>query len=262
MIDEIFLASILDNINDKLNAKLNDNSNPNEFKSLPNAFEYIFTGFETDYFEFIKNSIIDRKYIDATIVMGFVTDPVVLRIMMSKMLVNFCELGNMNAFMFATENGADICYNNNLPFITACKNGNLNLVLALIEAGIRPNSIPQALIEASLNKQKEIIIELIRIDLDINLNNSSALILCAAKGLADMVDFLIQSGANIHALNDRSLIIATNNGHIETVRVLLNHGANPDVWNGHCFELAKTKNFTEILELLHAKKAEMFENYD
>lgn len=215
---------------------------------------------EKTFINIIKNYIMADDYVNAVMVHELVYDIFTKRKIINRLLVEFCENGNLKGFNFAMEQGADIMHADNLAFVTACQHGNLNLVLNMIEIGIKPNNIPRALICAAVNHQKEIIVELIKTELDINLNNSEALRLCASLGHTDMVDFLVQSGANVHALNDRALIMAVNGGHADTVDILLCHGCDPNIWNGYCFKVADNKkgeNYDRIRELLWAKKNEL-----
>jgi ankyrin repeat protein len=240
----------------KINKKLNKN-NGHSIKPIPNPFTYTLSKPEKEFCNFIKKKIIEKKYVDAIISLELFFEPYAQKLVTNLMFVDFCVLGDINAFNFIIERGAEINYNNNLPFITACQNGNLNLVLSFVEMGIKPNNVPRALIEAVINQQKEIVTELIKVELDININNGEALRLCVEKNLTDMVDFLIKCGANVNVLNDRPLIIAVNNGFVNIVKVLLNNGANPNVWGGYCFMKAMEKNYLEILEMLSTKKRDI-----
>ena len=248
------LIDTINNINKDLITESDSKSNS---KSFPNPFSYSMTSTEKILYCFIKKSFLNEEYANASLGFNFIPNVETKKMMINRMFIDFCADGNTKAFNYALENGADINSNNNSSFIAACKNGNLNLVLSLMDAGVTPNLVPKALIEAALNQQKEIITELIKIELNINANNTEVLRICAAKGLVDMVDFLIQNGASVHALNDRSLVTATMNGHIDTVRVLLHHGANPNTWNGYCFKIAKEKHYDEIHQMLQDKKNEL-----
>ncbi|XWV26398.1 repeat protein [Tupanvirus soda lake] len=247
MITQEYLSECIDKVKQYIDKK-------NKDKGLPLPFTHFLSENDKQVYELTKNAIIEGDYSQASLLLNILLDPDTKIIILNKLLIEICEIGDMNSFNFIIDQGADINYSNNMPFITACKYGNLNLVLAFIEIGIKPNSMPQALISAATNQQKEIILELIKVELDVNLNNSEALRICADQGLADMVDFLVQQGSNVHALNDRALILATNKGHTDTVRVLLYHGSNPNVWKDHCIKVAKEKNYHEILELLVNKK--------
>ncbi|XWV25137.1 repeat protein [Tupanvirus deep ocean] len=250
MITQEYLSECVEKV--KITSDEKDKEN-----KLPLPFVSLLSENDKQIYKHTKNAIIDGDYSQASLLLNILLLPDIKPIVLNKLLIEFCEIGDLNAFNFIIDQGADIYYSNNMPFVTACRNGNLNLVLAFIEIGIKPNSIPQALVNAASGQQKEIIMELIKVELDINLNNSEALRICADQGLSDMVDFLIQQGADVHALNDRALILATSKGHTDTVRVLLHHGSNPNVWDGKCFKIAKEKNYHEILELLTNRKKEL-----
>lgn len=216
------------------------------------AFGYKMTKSEQMYYDAIKTMVMEEKYNDVNNVFAMVYSPYLAFHMMNTMLVDFCQEGNLPAFNFIIGMGAQVDYCNNLPMITACKHGNLNIVLALMEIGIKPPR--DAICQAALNGQKEIITELIKVEMNINIDSGLPLRLCAENGLTDMVKFLIGCGADPHVLHDRALVVAVTNGHRDTVRLLLDNDADPCTLNDQCFTIAREKNYSEILEMLTSFK--------
>ena len=67
--------------------------------------------------------------------------------------------------------------------------------------------------------------------------NVTPLMLAAAKGLLQIVDFLVQRGANVNACNNENctpLIYAVSARYIKTAIYLMNHGADVNVQGGTC----------------------------
>lgn len=233
---------------------------PQENKNLiefPNPFEYSMTEMDLIIYKSIRETIVEENYSNASIILDQIYSPYLRLFILNKLLLDFCQCGNLGAFNFVVNSGAQVNLENNRPLITICKSGNLSLLLSLIDFGININSNPEALYQAALNGQKEVITELIKVEVNINANNSMALRLCAQQGLSDMVDFLIQNGADVNALDDNALMMAVVGAHVDTVRILLHHGAKPSGKNGRIFLEAKKKGLTEILDLLMCKQSEI-----
>ena len=103
------------------------------------------------------------------------------------------NLGNLNA---RDEKG-------NTELILAARSGELEIVQALIDAGV------------DVNHQ--------------NIYGNTALIESAKRGHLETVRALIGAGADVHHQNlfrDTALILAADKGHLETVRALIDAGAD------------------------------------
>ena len=101
------------------------------------------------------------------------------------------------------------------PLWHASRNGDLEMVQALLNGGADPNQ----------NKTKGIIPLF-------NHSNASPLCVASQKGHTQVVESLLAKGANVNMPDDDEitpLMMAAQNGQVEVMRVLLGHGAVSDI---------------------------------
>ena len=236
---------------------------------FPNCFIDTLSENEKILCETIKTLISEENYNGASSLINLILTHTTKSKIVNKLLIESCEKGNMVEFTFLIAQGANIEYDNNMPFVTACLHGNLNLITAFIEYGVKPNMVPYAFVMAAMNEQKETILELIKNGLNINLNDCEVLKVCVVKGLTEMVDFLVKLGPKLEPHIDRLLIISTERGYIDIIRILLEYMSDsisvskrqvlrPTLGKlDKYIDIAKKNNYTDIEELLDAKKTEL-----
>ena len=126
MITPELLSDAIANIN-QINSGETENS-----LAFPNPFIYNMTRIEKDLYERVKEKIINEDYLTSTSLLNITGSPFLIRQMLNSLLLDFCRAGNVSAFNFVISSGAEINFDNNLPFVTICKNGHLSLLLACI----------------------------------------------------------------------------------------------------------------------------------
>ncbi|MEE2934728.1 MAG: ankyrin repeat domain-containing protein [Planctomycetota bacterium] len=119
------------------------------------------------------------------------------------------------------------------PLYSACQNGNVKLVKALLKHGADPDSLLQgeeALLTASRTGSVEVVKALIKSGARINAkdhHHQTALMWAAAEGNLEVVELLIEAGANIrHQLDSgfTPLLFAVREGREPVVHALLKAG--------------------------------------
>ncbi len=126
-----------------------------------------------------------------------------------------------------------------VALVSAARNGHLDVVKALLEAGANINAVGEysetALISAARNGHLDVVQELLKhkdIALDRNSFYGPALVLAAGGGYLDVVKALLDAGANIDVKNDSkqtALMAAARGLKKEVVGELLKRGANRDI---------------------------------
>jgi ankyrin repeat protein len=112
-----------------------------------------------------------------------------------------------------------------------------------------------ALQEASLNGQFEIVKSLIENGADIHVEYDAPLRLASLNGNFEVVEFLIERGADLHAEDDQSLQWACQNGHFQVVELLIEHGADFYARKYCALKLANMNGHYKIVKFLLNKMA-------
>jgi ankyrin repeat protein len=116
----------------------------------------------------------------------------------------------------------------NRAFITASKNGNLEIVRLLLSP---------------------------MVGADVHVKNDYAIRLASQEGHLEIVKLLVENGANVSADDDYSLRIASKYGYLEIVQLLLKNGANINAGKGEALREASANEHWEIVKLLIEKGA-------
>jgi ankyrin repeat protein len=161
----------------------------------------------------------------------------------------------------------------NRDLIIAIANGNVELVIELIDAGADINykyhrsidsiSIVSTPFSVAIEKGNLILVKLLlacgaSLESDMDDAESTPIQDAAAFGHLEIVKYLIEKGAKINATNFynvTALLAAVNNNRVEVTNYLLEHGANFTICNSEgktALMYAKEKGYTEIIKLLEA----------
>ena len=132
------------------------------------------------------------------------------------------------------------------PLTVACKEGNLAIFSALLDAGadinLRNKFGETPLIVASLYGYPELVDILLKANANVDAKDNldkTALYLASWRGNIETVRLLLQAGANVNkkAFLDREpLLIALQENHLEVAKILLNSGANPNISKVHILQ--------------------------
>jgi ankyrin repeat protein len=225
-------------------------------EKFPNCFVGCLTPDEKIIYGALNKIITENDYIGASSVLNLILTQDSKEKIVNKLLLDSCTENNSLTLTFLLGQGANIdCYNN-LPFITACRYGNINLMITFMDHGIKPNMVPDAFIAAALNGQKEVISELVKNGLNVNINNCEALKLCVLKGLTDMVEFLLELGIDPSSHIDRLLIIVLNEKHYDIAKILINIATDSFLMDKH-ITTAKNNNMNDFVQLFEKRKNEL-----
>lgn len=160
------------------------------------------------------------------------------------------------------DRGADV---NDLTALTltACNGDRRRLEVVRL---LKDRGAEMTLADASCLGDLEEVQRLIRKGSDVNARDfwgMSPLMRAAAKGNLEIVKLLLDKGADINAKTKKigpALTLALDNGHLEVARLLILKGAdvNPrmhPLYRRNPLEIARTKGYKEIEELLRAHRA-------
>jgi len=138
---------------------------------------------------------------------------------MEEAMINYILQNEPAKLISSIENGADIHYKDDYPFILACSKVFVNIVTLLINL-YNPNINAQngfPLRMACIHGHMNIVICLVENGADINIDDGAALIWCAYKNKDDIAKYLIDKGANVYVRNSLLLNIYSNKGKHEMV---------------------------------------------
>jgi len=141
---------------------------------------------------------------------------------MEDRMIHYILENNIQKLVNIVENGANIHYLNDYPFILACSKGYASIVSLIINC-YNPNINAQnglPLRIACIYGHMDIVICLIENGVDINIDDSGALIWCAYKGQNEIAKYLISKGADISARNNLLMKIYSGKKNIEILDFL------------------------------------------
>lgn len=107
-----------------------------------------------------------------------------------------------------------------------------------------------ALIQASVNGNKDIATVLLRNGANVHANGDNPIRSAAHNGHTETVRLLLENGADLHAEDDQALREASANGHTETVRLLIENGADVCYFGDHALREAIYEGHRDVAELL------------
>lgn len=123
------------------------------------------------------------------------------------------------------------------PLLVACKHGNSDIALFLIEYGVdvnaRNDKIETALMYACKNNLIEVVKILVKLNVDVNIQNEddiTALMFAAKEDNIDIINILLSSGALVSTLTDKNgftaMDLAKSNAVTNILRVRYNEERN------------------------------------
>ena len=178
---------------------------------------------------------------------------------MNEELIEACKAGDINKVLQLVEDGADVHADNDHALRSASLNGHIEVVKILIEKGadVHANN-DSSLHSASLNGHIEVVKILIEKGADIHAQNDNALRWASQNGHLEVVKILIEIGADIHAQNEYPLHWASLYGHLEVVKFLIEKGADIHAQNESALHLASRYGHLDIVKFLIEKGANVY----
>lgn len=141
-------------------------------------------------------------------------------------LVLAVKNGHLDAVKFLIDAGADIHIHSSQPILLAYAGGHIAVVKFLIECGVVYRKC-KALDSSAANGQLESIKFLIESGVDIGDDlHSSALMSAIRYKSLNIIEWLLDNAADVRLLGDQPLIMACINGSLDVVKLLIARGAS------------------------------------
>jgi len=245
-----------------------------ECASIPQEPEYLRKAAEHNCFETVKEIVRQSRPRVQQVDTGFIPDDEARLLVAS--LTNDTE--TVKNLLSKYKNPKTIPMES---FRFACREGNADVVLAFINAGIDVNAelmnaceqgwpvivkmILRLKTNANIDKGKAFVVaasaghfpivkEFIDNGIDVNEEDGMALVLASSNGDSDIVKELLKAGADINAQEGGALVFASAEGHLDIVKELLKAKANVNAGNGFALLLASGNGHLDVVkELLNAK---------
>ena len=169
----------------------------------------------------------------------------------NKLLIDCCEIGNLEGVKFAYEKGANLEFNDGSPLQIASRDGHLNVVKFLVESGVNIHTynewafkmafkcmkydVSKYLLEKGANPNIEKEYDFLffsgdndpkwmklLFDYGYKIKSGEKYILnrCVSNGYYGCVELLLKNGADVHYRNDESIKISKKNGDQKMIDLL------------------------------------------
>lgn len=145
-----------------------------------------------------------------------------------------CCSGHFSVVQELIKSGADVNKLDKLvtPLAAACSGGHLKVIKLLL----KERAYKTELHNVHYARHTGVILKLIRLGIDVNVQNTNekSLLAACARGQPDLVREIIKDGADVNFKDEEKtpLIVACYFGHLNVVKVLIKAGAAVDLQNG------------------------------
>ena len=220
-------------------------------KNLETCWEFNPSPFEKHIINEIKKFISQKMFQKAINMTILIMNEKSKYEILGNLLCDYAINNNKDACIVLMKIGADVMYKQYRPFIEACSNNNINIVKVMIEAGVKPSSVPSSLIVSIVNNHATIVTELIESGVSPNINNGEPLRICCINGLYNIAHTLISLGADVNLKGNKFILLALQHERIDLVKLLIENGYELVENREKCMQLVNEKGLDEIRDMLN-----------